>query len=115
MLDGFETGEGTEDLCQGSYSQQVTQKPSCYVDLAAMRRDGVTYEKVLSQKARKQIRRCIRQYEATGEISLSEPAAYLRRIGLWRNWSICTRNRGYPEESGSVFDGKIPQLSSEID
>ncbi len=70
MLDGFELHEETEDLCQGAYQQQVTQKPCCYVDLAAMRRDGVTYEKVLSQKARKQIRRCIRQYEATGAISL---------------------------------------------
>jgi CelD/BcsL family acetyltransferase involved in cellulose biosynthesis len=70
MLDGFEPHEGTEDLCQGAYRQQITQKPCCYVDLAAMRREGVTYEKILSQKARKQIRRCIRQYETAGTLSL---------------------------------------------
>ena len=71
MLYGFEPQEENQTLSQGAYREKVTEKPCRYVDFAALRREGVTYEKILSRKARKQIRRCIRQYQQTaGALSL---------------------------------------------
>lgn len=66
ILEGIEPHEGSTDLCPGAYRQQVTEKPCWYVDLAAIRMGGGTYESTLSANTRQQVRRSIRKYETAG-------------------------------------------------
>jgi CelD/BcsL family acetyltransferase involved in cellulose biosynthesis len=74
MLFGIESQDGIEELCEGAYRQQITQKPCWYIDLAALRNEGMSYEKTLSSKARKMIRQCIRKYQETAGPLLLERA-----------------------------------------
>jgi CelD/BcsL family acetyltransferase involved in cellulose biosynthesis len=74
MLFGIESQDGIEELCQGAYRQQITQKPCWYVDLAALRNEGISYEKTLSPRVRTKIRQSIRKYQETAGPLLLERA-----------------------------------------
>ncbi len=47
----------------GRFPIECSTKPSCYVDLEALRHDGRTYESSLSPNTRSQIRRSLKLYE----------------------------------------------------
>lgn len=58
----------------GLPSRQLTELPSPYVDLGAIRAGGVAYLATRSRNTRQQIRRSIRLFEASGPLKLSAAA-----------------------------------------
>jgi GNAT acetyltransferase-like protein len=74
ILAGTEAQDGTQRLRDGAFRVEVSQRPTWYVDLAALRRRGLGYEATLSSNVRKQVRRCIRLYqEISGPVSIQSP------------------------------------------
>jgi len=74
VLPGMEAQDRTQRFPDGAFRAVVSQRPSWYIDLDVLRRNGLRYENTLSPNVRQQIRRSIRRYEEiSGPISLQSP------------------------------------------
>jgi CelD/BcsL family acetyltransferase involved in cellulose biosynthesis len=118
-LPGFTTGPGYAALVAAfpDFSVKETVRPSCYVDLADIRRRGIHYQMALKQKQRSKLRQRIRYYESLGPIHLQAArdveaalAMYERMAELSRRrWSGRTRPSSFCSPRFTQFNRRFIQ------
>jgi CelD/BcsL family acetyltransferase involved in cellulose biosynthesis len=109
LLNAFTPGPGYESLKQAfsGLDTQERRQPCYYVDLAAIRRQGLTYQAALSSANRYHVRRKLRYQSESGALRLDAACNSDCALNMFEELARLSRRRWESRRRECIFDSDL--------